>query len=47
MITGTGLDDRKFCYQLINHDYNKICDVLRFLKTKTQDFRSSEKKNDK
>ena len=35
----------KVCYQLINHNYNKICDVLRFLKTKTQDIPSSEKKN--
>ena len=30
----TELDDTKFCYQFINHNYNKIYDILGFLKWK-------------
>ena len=35
----TELDDRKFCYQFIAYyNYNKICDILGFLKSKHKKF---------
>ena len=35
----TELDHRKFCYQFIAYyNYNKICDILSFLKSKHKKF---------